>query len=86
MAKEYVECIFRVEKEGLCTDEGLAVFKGTSTGEEIVRCKDCKYFELNHFDCMNGIPLITAHEICMFWGGGCKTRQDGYCFYGRTDD
>ena len=50
---------------------------------EVVRCKDCKYFELNHWD---GI-IITAHEICNKWADGCKTNKDGYCFMGerKTD-
>ena len=50
---------------------------------EVVRCKDCKYFELNHWDG----PIITAHEICSKWGSGCKTNKDGYCFLGerKTD-
>lgn len=50
---------------------------------EVVRCKDCKYFELNHWDG----PIITAHEICSKWGSGCKTDKDGYCFLGerKTD-
>ena len=51
---------------------------------EVVRCRDCKYFELNHWD---GI-IITAHEICNKWADGCKTNKDGYCFLGerKTDD
>ena len=49
---------------------------------EIVRCKDCKYFELDHFDRINGIPLITAHEVCTKWSGGSKTSKDGFCFMG----
>ncbi len=44
-------------------------------------CKYCKYYERDHFSKIeiNNMPLITAHEICMKWGGGCKTREDGYC-------
>ena len=49
---------------------------------EVVRCKDCKYFELDHFDRIDGIPLITAHEICTKWSGGSKTNKDGFCFMG----
>ena len=49
---------------------------------EVVRCKDCKYFELDHFDRINGIPLITAHEVCTKWSGGSKTSKDGFCFMG----
>lgn len=47
---------------------------------EVIRCKDCKYFELDHWESVNEIPLIVAHEICTRWGDGCKTSQDGYCF------
>ena len=49
----------------------------------VVRCKDCKYFELNHWDGL----IITAHEICNKWADGCKTNKDGYCFLGerKTD-
>ena len=49
---------------------------------EIVRCKDCKYFELDYFDRINGMPLIAAHEVCTKWSGGCKTSKDGFCFMG----
>lgn len=44
------------------------------------RCKDCKYFEYDSVAKVDGIPLIVAHEICSKWGGGCKTKEDGYCF------
>ena len=50
------------------------------TKSDLILCRDCKYFELNHFDNMNGIPLITAHEICTRWGDGCKTDSNGFCF------
>ena len=51
----------------------------------VVRCKDCVYFDLNHFETVNGVPIIVAHEICTFWGNGCKTRVDGYCSFARKD-
>lgn len=53
---------------------------------EIVRCKDCKYFTLNYVENVDGIPLIMAHEICSFWGDGCKTSQEGFCSYGERKD
>ena len=46
----------------------------------IIRCRDCKYFRWDAWARVNGIPLIAAHEMCMKWGGGCKTSPDGYCF------
>lgn len=54
---------------------------------EVVRCKDCKFFETDHLEAVNGIPLIVAHEICTRWGLGCKTSADGFCFLAeRRDD
>ena len=57
---------------------------------EIIRCKDCKYFELDHFEKVEEfpVPIIVAHEICMKWSDGCRTSKDGWCFMGerRTDE
>jgi len=61
-----------------------------SVQSEIIRCEDCKYFELDHFEKADGfpIPIIVAHEICMKWGEGCKSSVDGWCFMAerRTDE
>lgn len=46
----------------------------------VIRCRDCKHFEYNHIENVNGIPLIVAHEICMRWCEGAKTSENGYCF------
>lgn len=54
----------------------------TADVQEVVRCKECKYFELNHVDIFNGVPLITAHEVCTKWSEGCKTDSNGFCFLG----
>ena len=51
-----------------------------SAEPEIIRCKDCKHFEYDHIENVNGIPLIVAHEICMRWCDGTKTSENGYCF------
>ena len=55
-------------------------------GVEVVRCKDCIYFELDHWANVNGQPLIVAHEICAAWGDGCKTKPDGYCNMGERKE
>lgn len=52
----------------------------------VVRCRECKHFQLNSWGTVNGVPLILAHEICDFWANGCKTNQDGYCFAGERKD
>ena len=43
-------------------------------------CKDCKFFEHDHFEQVGGVPIIVSHEICSRWGDGCKTKEDGFCF------
>ena len=52
--------------------------------KELVRCKDCKYFEIKDFwGEFNGIPVLgTSNQpTCMKWGDGdCKTSPDGFCF------
>lgn len=54
---------------------------------KVVRCKDCKYFELNSWaKTSEGIPIIIAHEICNRWGSGCKTNENGYCFMGERKE
>lgn len=53
----------------------------------VIRCRDCKYFETDHFQNVSGVPLILAHNICKRWGYGFKTNQNGYCFLAeRRDD
>ena len=75
---EWKEYIYRER----VTDDGV---DGDRMGE-LVRCRECQYFEQDHFDglYLDGVrvPIITAHEICTQWGNGCKTDRNGYCFMG----
>ena len=61
----------------------------TLSAKPLIRCKDCKHFELDYFEKVEGfpVPIIVAHEICMKWSGGCRTSKDGWCFMAerRTD-
>lgn len=50
--------------------------------EPVVRCKDCYFFETDHFEIVCGVPLIVAHNICTRLVEGFKTAEDGYCFMG----
>lgn len=47
----------------------------------LVRCKDCTHFHYDYWSNVNGVPLIVGHEICDFWGNGCKTRSDAFCSF-----
>lgn len=53
-----------------------------SAQTEVIYCRECKHFELDHLEKIQGfpIPIIVAHEICTKWGRGCKTSSDGWCF------
>lgn len=52
----------------------------------VVQCCDCKHFHTNVWANFDGIPLIVAHEICDFWGEGCKTKPDGFCWAGERKE
>ena len=67
--------------------EGLKAQKKDGDVALVVRCKECKFYETDHLETINRIPLIVAHEICTKWGLGCKTAADGFCFLAeRRDD
>ena len=51
-----------------------------NVGELTIHCKDCKFFEYDHFEDVFGVPLIVAHEVCTKWGDACKTNENGACF------
>ena len=72
--------------DSLKTDEAYQLEFESRDCVEVVRCKNCKYFEYDHFEYVCGIPLIVAHEICTKWGDGCKTNENGYCFAGEKKE
>lgn len=47
-----------------------------------IRCKDCKYYREDLWGDIYGMPVIVAHQVCIKWGYGCKTIEDGYCHLG----
>ena len=49
---------------------------------DVIQCKECTHFEKDSWGDIAGMPIIVAHEICNFWGRGCKTDPEGYCFAG----
>ncbi len=74
--KEY---IVHAPKTNVIAVEEYTSFYGEPI-EELIRCKDCKFFEYDHVEHVYGVPLILAHEICTKWGNGCKTSENGFCF------
>ena len=73
--KEY---IVHAPKNNPCVIEEYTSFYGEPI-EELIRCKDCKYFELDHIEPFSVITVIVAHEICTKWGRCCKTNKNGFC-------
>ena len=51
-----------------------------SAQPELIRCKDCKHFHYDMPYVIQGIPVL-GHEVCDFWGDGCKTSENGFCSY-----
>ena len=45
------EFIFKIDEDGSKNDKGAVCFTGKCTGEEIVRCKDCKHNSKNGGTC-----------------------------------
>ena len=46
--------------------------------EEIVRCRDCKYYSKHKF-----IMVTDIDDVCMFWHGEpTKVKSDGFCAWG----
>ncbi len=55
-------------------------------GRLLIRCKNCKHYSTDTWGVVNGLPLIIAHDICDFWGDGCKTDPEGFCFMGEKNE
>ena len=64
-----------------------AAIKALKAQPEIIRCKDCRFFEYDHPYIVQGVPVL-GHLVCAKWGDGCRTAEDGFCFMAerRTDD
>lgn len=57
--------------------------------QELIRCKDCKHFEIkDHWADFGGVPILAASDCptCNKWADGCKTKPDGYCFMAERRD
>lgn len=52
--------------------------------EEIIRCKDCAYFEIKDWWVnLNNIPVLAASDCptCRKWGNDeCMTNPEGFCY------
>ena len=63
------------------TDEVVKGLKQLPSAQpEIIYCKECKHFHYDMPYVIQGIPVL-GHEVCDFWGDGCKTSENGFCSY-----
>jgi len=70
-----------IERDPNCGIDSAEVIKELPSAQpEIIQCKECKYYKSDYIENVNGVPLIVAHEICLRWGDGVKTLENGYCF------
>lgn len=53
---------------------------------DLVTCGECIHFHYDKPYIIQGIPVL-GHEVCDFWGDGCKTNPNGFCSHGeRRED
>lgn len=71
------EYIFEIDGALFNEKTGEAVMKPKFVGR-LTRCKDCKHFHYDMPYVIQGIPVL-GHEVCDFWGDGCKTSENGFC-------
>lgn len=67
--------------------DAIAECEPTVDAVPVIRCKDCKHFHYDIPYLIQGIPVLM-HEICTFWGNGCKTSENEFCSHAerRQDD
>ena len=85
--KSDIKEIAKITGGKLTEFEVLGILSGQPIADvvEVVRCKDCKYYKEDVWAEVNNVPLIVAHEMCEFWGDGCKTEENSYCSYGERE-
>lgn len=81
-----MDLLVNIVKKSIYSSKTIGEAIDESQSIEVVRCKDCKYFEYDHVENVDGIPLIVAHEICTRWSDGVKTSENGYCFLGERGE
>ena len=77
-----------MEMEMYTDDDAVEAIKALPSAQpEITRCKDCGHFHYDTPYVIQGVPVL-GHEVCDFWGDGCKTSENGYCSFAerRTDE
>lgn len=78
-----MEIIMRID---YASSNGIEVVAHAERVQELVRCKDCKYFEHDSVEKINGIPLIVAHEICRRSTGLVYATSNDYCSRGERKE
>lgn len=58
--------------------DSIGELEDLPSAQEIIRCKDCIHFHYDFPYVIQGIPVFV-HEICDFWGDGCKTSENEFC-------
>lgn len=86
--KEVIKAFTEMDHMGLGERDIIHEFETMPSVDAVpvVRCKDCKHFHYDMPYVIQGIPVL-GHDVCDFWGDGCKTNENGFCSYAerRTD-
>ena len=48
--------------------------------EDIIRCKDCKFYRPRFTGLVDGKITISPNPVCLRWDGISYVDPDGYCF------
>ena len=76
MGREFILNAFNEDGAEYCIKSNM---------QEVVRCKDCKYFLYDKLYMVEGLPLM-GNLVCEKWGNGCRTDENGFCFMGERKE
>lgn len=73
--------------EYICnTDDKCSMCEMYKTAEEIIRCRDCKYFRIEPWDEVLAAQYGAPPMICERTGDMDDVEPDGYCAWGERGD
>lgn len=52
---------------------------------DILHCSECYFYREDAWQEVNGVPVITGHNLCIRWGNGCVTKPEGFCHMARRE-
>lgn len=80
--REHVVDLTKVETaEGLGDVNTYEWLTALPVREQIVRCKDCKYYKEHKW-----ILVTDISDVCEFFSDGVKVEPNGFCAWGEVNE